>query len=95
MVLEGVGLEDKLTPAQRAKVEGLTASHLMFGFAGAERNCNPRHVRGVQGGGRPAAPSWPCQDKLLAWLQVVFEDLRRTRAGWAACTTGCVYAVCG
>jgi hypothetical protein len=41
MMREGVGREDKLTPAQRAKVEGKTASHLMFGFAGAERNCNP------------------------------------------------------
>jgi hypothetical protein len=33
MVLNGVTLGSKLSAAQRKKVEGLTASHLMFGFA--------------------------------------------------------------
>ncbi len=42
--------------AQRKKVEGVTASHLMFGFAGAERNCNPWHVRG--GSMQPMACAW-------------------------------------
>ncbi len=51
MVLKGTGLEDKLSPELRKLVEGQTASHLMFGFAGAERNCNPWHVRGGMGRG--------------------------------------------
>jgi hypothetical protein len=41
------------------QAEGKTASHLMFGYGGAERNCNPWHVRGAQGGTRdPVACSW-------------------------------------
>jgi hypothetical protein len=35
MELKGVGLKSKLGPEQRKLVEGKTASHLMFGFAGA------------------------------------------------------------
>jgi hypothetical protein len=64
MVLKGVGPEEKLSAGQRKELEGKTASHLMFGFAGAERNCNPWHVRGVgwaarQGAQAPEAHSWP------------------------------------
>jgi hypothetical protein len=55
MVLEGVGLEDKLNVQQRKKLERKTVSHFMFGFAGAERNCNPWHVRGGMGNAGPWA----------------------------------------
>jgi hypothetical protein len=87
MALEGLGPEEKLNATQIKALEGKTASHLMFGFAGAERNCNPWHVR--EGGwGAWILPCLPIRLGHLLVRRWPGRHWMRTRAGWAACTTG-------
>jgi hypothetical protein len=57
----------------------------MFGFAGAERNCNPWHVRGVGWGCMDLALP-PCQAGLPACPQLVWETLDENKS-----RLGCLY----